>query len=604
MKIALKDKILGQIKEAFEIEETIDADTSLIQDGIMNSLQFVEFLFDLVSIYSFEIDLNDLELEELESAQKLANYINKVNGIDDMTLRELFESICEQRKDDVVLIFDEEDISYTKLLNTVISVARGFLHNGITKNTTVAIVLPNCIEYIYTYFALLYIGAWPVPINTRWTSSDLYNVLENSKARFVVCTKRVGNIPYGNYIADFNSFEIEKVFYIGDNIYGNKGIDFNELICNLFDELLEDNIQGVDPAMLSYTSGTTGNPKGVILKNNDLVKISLISAEYWWDDTDLSMSIAPLYAAQGFLSVFINFASGRPFKMLSTFNPNDILNEVSKTKNTILHTQPTMWSMLLNSRLINFADFSNLKKLIVSGSLCSPELAKRIEDKIGCILMNAYGLIEGTSVVTMTRLEDPEDVRYNTVGKPIPGVEIKIVDCNRNEIPKGEIGELAIRGYIMGGYYAALEKTAEVIDSEGWLYTGDLANYYDDENISIVGRCKDMIIRGGFNVYPSDIEEYVLQMENVQTAAVVGKQHEILGEEIIAYVVPVAGKALADKDVIKFLKNKIANYKLPDQVVIISEMPIVLAGKIDKKILLDWGKNGTPTDKIILFENK
>lgn len=133
----------------------------------------------------------------------------------------------------------------------------------------------------------------------------------------------------------------------------------------------------------------------------------------------------------------------------------------------------------------------------------------------------------------MTRVGDSEDIRYNTVGRPIPGVEIKIVNpISREEIAKGEVGELAIRGYNMQGYYNNPQKTAEVIDEEGWLYTGDLAKYYDDENISIVGRCKDMIIRGGFNVYPSDIEEYILQIPKVQTTAVVGREHKVLGEEI------------------------------------------------------------------------
>ena len=164
--------------------------------------------------------------------------------------------------------------------------------------------------------------------------------------------------------------------------------------------------------------------------------------------------------------------------MISSFNPNDILKEVSKAEDTILHTQPTMWTLLLNCRIINFTKFSGLKKIVVSGSLCSPELAQRIENKLNCQLLNAYGLIEGTSVVTMTRIGDSEDIRLNTVGRPIPGVEIKIVDqTTKKTLPHGEIGELAVRGYNMKEYYNQPEKTSEVIDDEGWLYTGDLAKY-------------------------------------------------------------------------------------------------------------------------------
>lgn len=220
-----------------------------------------------------------------------------------------------------------------------------------------------------------------------------------------------------------------------------------------------------------------------------------------------------------------------------------------------------------------------------------------------CSLMNAYGLIEGTSVVTMTRLDDPEDVRVNTVGRVIEGVEIKIVDEDRKEVPHGEVGELAVRGYNMAGYYNNPEKTSEVIDSDGWLYTGDLARFYDKENISIVGRCKDMIIRGGFNVYPSDIEEYLLQMSDIQNAAVVGRKHEVLGEEICAFIVRKAGSNLVDRDVFKFLFDKVSNYKMPDKIYFVSELPIILAGKIDKKILSGWAENGIPDEKTILFES-
>lgn len=166
---------------------------------------------------------------------------------------------------------------------------------------------------------------------------------------------------------------------------------------------------------------------------------------------------------------------------------------------------------------------------------------------------------------------------------------------------EGEVGELAIRGYNMQGYYKNEEKTREITDEEGWLYTGDLAKYYDKENISIVGRCKDMVIRGGFNVYPSDIEEALLRIPGVQTAAVVGKSHEVLGEELIAFVMPKAGVSLSRGEISRHLFRSIANYKQPDKIYLISEMPIILAGKTDKKELEKWAESGVPAEKNILF---
>ena len=201
---------------------------------------------------------------------------------------------------------------------------------------------------------------------------------------------------------------------------------------------------------------------------------------------------------------------------------------------TAFHTQPTMWALLLSLPAFDFMPFNHLTKVVVSGSLCSSALASKIQEKTGATLLNAYGLIEATGVVTVTHPEDSDDVRLNSVGRPIPGVELKIVDENRQTLPNGETGELAVKGYLMKGYYKKEEKTGEVIDDEGWLYTGDLACYCEDnKNIRIVGRIKDMVIRGGFNVYPIDIEECLLTSEDIEDVSVVGKEDEILGERLI-----------------------------------------------------------------------
>jgi len=203
----------------------------------------------------------------------------------------------------------------------------------------------------------------------------------------------------------------------------------------------------------------------------------------------------------------------------------------------------------------------------------------------------------------MTRIGDSEDVRLNTVGRPVPGVEMKIVDEDRREIPRGSdvTGELALRGHLMCGYWNNPEKTAEVIDEQGWLYTGDLARWFDQENVTIVGRCKDMVIRGGFNVYPSDIEEQLLKLPGVQTAAVVGAPHPILGEKLVAFVVPLPGEQLTGGDIARAMRPLIADYKQPDEYHIVAQLPILLAGKIDKKELAGWVRDGVPRDQQVTF---
>lgn len=536
---------------------------------------------------------------EVNCVNDIIEAMNNEKGFGTYTIRDFFEEICVDNKNDTAIIFDGIRYSYEELHTSVLKLSIAFSKLYIKKGSKVAIILKNRIEYIFLYFALFYIGAYPVPINTRWGKQEVYNVLNDSKAEVIVTENKIGSVAYGRYIKEYieGNHDVQKVIYFSGNLYNNKGIAYEDFINVDLKEPNKEEIYPGDIAMFSYSSGTTGTPKGVMLKNNDIVKISVYTAQIWENsDVDFPISIASLCSAQGFLSFFMNFSLGRTFKMMSSFHPNDILQEISKNENTVIHTQPTMWSLLLNCRITNFANFASLRKLVVWGSLCSPALAKKIEEKIGCVLLNAYGLIESTSVVTMTRPDDSYDVRMNTVGRVIPGIKIKIVDENRQEVVHGEIGELAVKGYHMAGYYNNAEKTKEVLTSDGWLYTGDLAKYYDNENICIVGRCKDTIVRGGLHVYPSEIEEYILQIEDVQSAAVVGKTNSILGEEIAAFILPKAGAGLNENTVLKSLLGNLADYQMPDKIYFVSELPNP-AGKIDKNKLKNWAEEGIPEDK-------
>ncbi|HHY31257.1 MAG: class I adenylate-forming enzyme family protein [Desulfobacterales bacterium] len=215
---------------------------------------------------------------------------------------------------------------YNLLKSSVEKIAINMLNKGVLKGEKVALILSNRIEYILSYFALFYIGALPVPLNTRWEKQEVFNVLQDSESRFIICEEKVGNIVFGKYIIEYiATFDsIEKVFYFGSNLYGSIGIPFKSLT----DESSQDGValETLDPdspAMISYTSGTTGIPKGVVLKHNDIVKISKYTGAIWADEDDLPFSIAPLYSAQGFLSLFINFATEKCFTMIASFNPND-----------------------------------------------------------------------------------------------------------------------------------------------------------------------------------------------------------------------------------------------------------------------------------------
>jgi fatty-acyl-CoA synthase len=518
-------------------------------------------------------------------------------------------TVCEQYGEKTAIILNGRQVSYRDVYLHSRLIATNLYRLGIRRGDKVAILLSNSVEYLYLYFACFMIGAWAVPISTRWEEEEVANVLRDSDAKMAVYEKCIGSIEYGRILRSIrNRIPVcERFVCFGEQ----DGLSMN------FDTLLESgpvfdaSAAGClpkpdDVALLAYTSGTTGKPKGVMIPHRSLVLTSVYTGELWdIQPGDIAFSVAPLYAAQGFLAVLIDLVSGVTMKWNANFNPNDILRELAGGGITFFHTQPTMWTILLSQPAFDFVDFKGLKKVIVSGSLCSAELAGRIEERVGCRVLNAYGLIEATGVVTVTRPDDDAETRLGTVGSPIPGVEYRIVDAERNDVANGETGELAVRGYVMKGYYKNEEKTAEVIDADGWLYTGDLAcEYGRGKAVRIVGRCKDMIIRGGFNVYPIDIEECIMRNDAVDDASVVGKPDELLGESISAFVIPKAGFAMTPGEIKRFCRGKIANYKVPDDVHIVSQLPILLSGKVRKNVLREWAIHGIPPEYQILFDNK
>jgi fatty-acyl-CoA synthase len=530
---------------------------------------------------------------------------------DKPTIDCVLRTIAREYSDRTAVNFKNQSITYAELYSHTSVLAARLVEIGITKNDKVAIILPNSLEYLFVYFALFCIGAWAVPINNRWEEEELRNVLQDSDVRMIIYKDAIGVFNYIEILKNikkdlgFCQFFVCSADTLPEGAVSLEQLIYTEPGARLLDKLSTISIDPEDVALLAYTSGTTGIPKGVMISHKNLVLTSYHAGRIWNLENDRGYSVAPLFAAQGFLAVLLDLVSGVTMFWNSSFDPNDILKEIAGGGMNAIHTQPTMWTMLLHQPYFDFIDFSSFTKVIVSGSLCSYELAKKIEEKIGCTLLNAYGLIEATGVVTITRPDDPDDVRLRTIGRPIPGVEIKIVDDNRREVPAGTPGELAVKGYIMKGYYKNEEKTREVIDKDGWLYTGDMACYHDDgKNIKIVGRCKDMVIRGGFNVYPIDIEECLLKYDKVYDVSVVGKPDDLLGERLVAFIIPKPDADITPGDIKRFCRKKIANYKIPDDVFLVSQFPILLSGKIQKNILRQWAVNGIPRENRLLFDGK
>ncbi|MEK3671228.1 class I adenylate-forming enzyme family protein [Paenibacillus sp. FSL R10-2771] len=526
-----------------------------------------------------------------------------------LTIDCVLDTLQRDFPDKPAVVFEQETVTFAQLYDYSLTIAGNLLDLGIKKNDKVAVLLPNSLEYLYVYFALFKIGAWIVPVSTRYEPDEIRRILDNSDAETIIYQDRLGIFNYEEILLSGLRPELPAIrnyIVLGDEPAPGS-MSFARLLKPLTVPFQDRQLEAIDPediAILGYTSGTTGHPKGVMITHRNLVATSYYGGQLLDIHDDIGFSIAPLYAAQGFNAVLVYFVSCITMKWISNFNPNDILTHVAKNGINLFHTQPTMWSLILAMPYCKPGLFRELRKVVVSGSLCTPYLARSIEETTRCTLINAYGIIEATGLVTMTRLDDPPEVRLNTVGRPIEGFEVKIVDRDRKELPRGEIGELAIRGYLMKGYYNNEAKTREVIDEEGWLYTGDLACYYKDGvNICIAGRIKDMVIRGGFNVYPVDIEECVLNMDKVEDVSVVGEPDEILGEALAAFVIPRPGVLLTEGEVKAYCRGKIANYKVPDRVHLVSQLPVLESGKVQKNILRRWAVEGIPAESQFLLND-
>lgn len=594
MKIAIVEEVRKIVSSVLNFYEEIELDYDLVQNGYLTQ----DKLYILIKKYENKYNCNMLgtSIKDLSTIRKSVNYINKLLEIDNYSVRDLFNYICNRNLDKIVFDFDDVSITYKELRNNVKKISQNLLKMNISKNDRVVIILPNCIEYIYIYFALFQIGALPVPISTVWKLPEIMNVCMNSKPSAVVYKKKIGILNYDDIVEKLfkNVDSIKIAFYLNDNEFTKNSNVCREYMC--FDKLLmeinkhyiEDLIFPEDVAIISYTSGTTGEPKGVMLNNMSIVHKALCTSNILtesYKEQCFPLIIAPMFSAQGFIGLFSCLINESISSVTASINPNYILKKIGQKKINMIQAQPTMLAMMLSSKAIENANLDYVKVIAVTGACCSHELAKRIETIFKCKLINIYGMSETTCTVSMTRYGDSDKIRYCSIGRTIPGVEIKIVDNYRNRVVENDIGELAVRGYNMVGYYKDSQRTRQIMDESGWIYTGDLARYIDKYNFEVIGRKKDMIIRGGFNIYPSDIENELIKNDKIMCAAVVGKKHKIVGEQIVAFIVLKPRKTASENEIIRYLIGKIASNQVPDKVYFIKEMPLVLSGKVDKKVL-------------------
>ena len=525
------------------------------------------------------------------------------------TVGSLLDDMARRFPDNEALIYHERGLRYTyKQFNDACrQIAKGLLRLGIKKGDNIAIWAYNVPEWVLLQFASAKIGAILVTVNTSYKSAELEYILEQSDSNSLFM---VDSFKDTNYVETLNSVVpelaasapgtlnaaklpfLKNIIYIGGATPAGM-INFDSII-KLGEDIPDECLNAIEATLdchetinMQYTSGTTGFPKGVMLTHYNIVNNGFNIGECMkLSEKDRLCIPVPFFHCFGcVLGVMACVTHATTMVPVEIFDPLKVLQTIEKEKCTAVHGVPTMFIAELEHPDFKNFDLTTLRTGIMAGSNCPIEVMKKVNsDMHASEITIAYGQTESSPVITQTRTDDALELRVATVGRSLPDVETKIVDIETNEtLPPGKQGELCTRGYhVMKGYYKMPEETARAIDSENWLHTGDLAIMDENGYCKITGRIKNMIIRGGENIYPREIEEFLYTHPKVSDIQVYGVPDKKYGEQVMAAVILKKGMTMTEDEVRDFCRNKIANYKIPKYVTFVDGYPMTASGKIQK----------------------
>ncbi|MCY8048409.1 AMP-binding protein [Bacillus haynesii] len=526
-----------------------------------------------------------------------------------LTIGKLLEKTAANAPDHEAVVYPDRGLRYTyrQFDQLCRKAAKGLIALGIDKGEHVAIWASNTPEWLTAQFASAKTGAVLVTVNTNYQLSELEYVLKQSDATTLILMESYRGTSYidilyklipelkesepGRLASERLPF-LKNIILMGDTRHPGMYLwdDILKLSGSVSEKALDRRMERLkehDVINMQYTSGTTGFPKGVMLTHSNLANNAANIAECMNLSKKDRMCI-PVPFFHCFGCVLGNLAcvtAGATMVPVQEFSPKEVLSAVETEKCTALHGVPTMFIAELNDQDFASYDLSSLRTGIMAGSNCPIEVMKKVIDNMGMSEITiAYGQTEASPVITQTRVNDSLKRRVETVGRALPNVEVKITEPGTNqEVARGVQGELCTRGYhVMKGYYKNPEATAAVIDEDGFLHTGDLAVMDEEGYCRITGRLKDMIIRGGENIYPREIEEFLYKHPNILDVQIVGVPDETFGEEVSAWIKLKSGASMTADELKAYCKGKIARYKIPRYIAFVEEFPMTASGKVQK----------------------
>lgn len=508
-----------------------------------------------------------------------------------LTLSQLLKKAFLSAADKEAIFDGVRRLTFRDFYNEANEMASGLSRLGIEKGDRVAVCLPNWHEFMVAFFAIAKIGAILVPFNTRYRMDEVEYILKDSGAKAAFFTEKFDNVDHFDQFRQAKK-RLDTLKYLISVRFRAEGLMSYEQLRELGQkgESPETEITPKEDVFaIVYTSGSTGKPKGTMLTHNNLVHNATSCAEALrCSANDVYLLPTPFFHIMGISLIIQTVASEAKAVLMDLYKAEKTLSLIEQEKVSVHSGVPTMFILELNHPSFKSYNLSSLRTGIMAAAPCPVEIVRRIRAEMGCDILVSYGMTEASPALTFASFEDDDVARSETVGKAMPGVEIKIVDDRRKEVAVGEVGELACRSVgLMKGYYNLPDKTREVIDDEGWYYSGDLATIDDPGYIRIVGRKVDMIIRGGYNIYPREMEEIFYTHPCVMEVAIVGLPDSVLGEISCAAIRLKPGLAASVEELKAFIAERVADYKVPDQFIFMEQLPTTASGKIMKPALKD-----------------
>jgi len=526
-----------------------------------------------------------------------------------LTVGALLDEMALRYPDNEALVYPQRNLrlSYRQFNEHCNQVAKGLIAMGIKKGDHLSIWAYNVPEWVILQFASAKIGAVLVTVNTSYKAAELEYILAQSDSTTLFMVQSFKDQDYvqtlNEVIPELAGSEpgglssqklpcLKKIVFIGEGAPAGM-TNFNSIVelgKNISDSVLAEIGGGLDcheTINMQYTSGTTGFPKGVMLTHYNIVNNGYNIGECMkFTHRDRLCIPVPFFHCFGcVLGVMACVTHGSTMVPVEIFDPLKVLETIEKEKCTAVHGVPTMFIAELEHPSFASFDLSSLRTGIMAGSNCPIEVMKKVINEMNASEITiAYGQTESSPVITQTRTDDPIELRVATVGRSLPDVEVKIVDIETGAtLPPGKQGELCTRGYlVMKGYYKMPEETARTIDADNWLHTGDLAIMDERGYCKITGRIKNMIIRGGENIYPREIEEFLYTHPKISDVQIYGVPDRKFGEQVMAAIILKKGLEMSEDEVREFCKNRIANYKIPRYIKFVDSFPMTASGKIQK----------------------